>query len=247
MELLAVVLMIAAGGLIAVFVTAAVAIARAESERSPAAAAAARPDRDAIAASLLFRVLTAGGMASDDSLREIRRGAGFAAAVARDVDVANWGDRFAQIASVSQRHELLETAVRLAVKRSKLIPLLQYVALLDLSFSLGFQTSALAALRERYGFEYIDHAKDARPRQADRGGRMTFFTRADHNPADLLRALEIEGQPTRQTIIAAYRRLVAQHHPDRFHEQPAEAQTAAAARFIEITRAYEALMATYRD
>jgi DnaJ-domain-containing protein 1 len=246
MELLAVVLMIAAGGLIAVFVTAAVAIARTESERSPAAAAA-RPDRDAIAASLLFRVLTAGGMASDDALREIRRGAGFAAAVARDVDVANWGDRFAQIASVSQRHELLETAVRLAVKQSKLIPLLQYVALLDLSFSLGFQTSALAALRERYGFEYIDHAKDARPRDADRGGRMTFFARTDHNPADLLRALEIEGQPTRQTIIAAYRRLVAQHHPDRFHEQSAEAQTAAAARFIEITRAYDALMATYRD
>jgi DnaJ-class molecular chaperone len=35
---------------------------------------------------------------------------------------------------------------------------------------------------------------------------------------------------------------VSQHHPDRFHAATAEEQSAAAARFIEITRAYEELM-----
>ncbi len=183
----------------------------------------------------------------EDALREIRRGAGLAASVTRDIDAANWGDRFAQISSGSQRHDLLETAVRLAVRQKKLVPLLQYVALLDLSFSLGFQTNALAALREQYGFDYVDHAKDGRPREADRGGRTTFFARAREDPSEMLRVLDLEGQPTRQTIISAYRRLIAQHHPDRFHEVSAEAQADAAARFIEITRAYEALMAIYRD
>src|SRR6266540_4234683 len=49
---------------------------------------------------------------------------------------------------------------------------------------------------------------------------------------------EIDGAPSRQVIITAYRRLVAQHHPDKVHEAAEEVRTAAAARFIEITRAY---------
>jgi DnaJ-class molecular chaperone len=48
-------------------------------------------------------------------------------------------------------------------------------------------------------------------------------------------------------IISAYRRLVSVHHPDRVHGASESAQTEAAAKFIEITRAYETLMAIYRD
>ena len=48
-------------------------------------------------------------------------------------------------------------------------------------------------------------------------------------------------------IISSYRRLAAQHHPDRFHAQPDEIQRSEAARFIEITQAYEKLLALYRD
>lgn len=239
--------MIAAGGVIAVFVMIAAGIARAESRRVPAAVAAA-PDRNGLAASLLFQVLTAGGMPADDALREIRRGAGLAAAVTRDIDVPSWAERFAQVSSSSQRHDLLETAVRLAVRQRKLVPLIQYAALLDLSFSLGFQTNTLAGLRDQYGFDYVDHAKNARPREADRAGRTTFFARQnDDDRAALLSLLGLEGSPSRQSIISAYRRLVLQHHPDHFHGASSEAKSDAAARFIEITRAYETLMAVYRD
>jgi hypothetical protein len=134
--------------------------------------------------------------------------------------------------------------------QTRLVPLRQYAALLDLSFGLGFQTDALARLRQQYGFEYVDHAKDARPPEADRaGGAATLFARDARPATELLRVLGIEedGAPSRQVIISAYRRLVAQHHPDRFHDQPEAAQAGAAARFIEITRAYEALLAIYRE
>ena len=133
-------------------------------------------------------------------------------------------------------------------EHKRVVPLRQYAALLDLSFALGFQTDALAKLRERYGFDYVDHAKHARPREADRAGAATtFFVRDTRDAGELLRVLEIDGAPSRQTIITAYRRLVAQHHPDKVHEAAEEVRTAAAARFIEITRAYETLMSMYRD
>jgi len=45
----------------------------------------------------------------------------------------------------------------------------------------------------------------------------------------------------------AYRRLAAQHHPDKVFGASAEVQTAAAARFIEITRAYETLLVIYDE
>jgi DnaJ-class molecular chaperone len=48
--------------------------------------------------------------------------------------------------------------------------------------------------------------------------------------------------PSRQELSAAYRRLVSSNHPDRFHGDTAEARTEAAARFIEITKAYEELL-----
>lgn len=249
MELIAVIFMLVAGVAIAVFVLAAMAIA--QREQGPAAPAAAQgvPERDRIASSLLFQLLLLGGTPEDEALRALRRGAGLAAPVTAGIDVANWGETFARIANAAQRAWLLETAVQLIAARNATVPLRQYSALLDLSFSLGFQTDALAKLREQYGFDYIDHAKNARPRDADRaGGSTPLFVREERRERrELLRVLEIADTPTRQLIITSYRRLAAQHHPDRFHGRPEAEQAAAAARFIEITKAYELLLAIYRD
>src|SRR5437868_2455969 len=222
--------MIFAGGGIAI--AAMIAIGAATRAREGRRESAPAPDRSAIAASILFHLLRLGGIAPDEALREIRKRAGLAAPVT----------------SPQQRQWLLETAVQLIAGRERAVPLRQYAALLDLSFALGFQTDALAKLREQYGFDYVDHAKHARPREADRAGTATtFFVRDRRDAGELLRILEIEGAPSRQVIISAYRRLVAQHHPDKVHQAAEEVRTAAAARFIEITRAYETLMSIYRD
>ena len=243
MELIAVVLMVLAGGAIAVFVMIAIAIARRENEEKPRMPS---QERDQIAASLLFHVVAASGVSSDDAIRAVRRGAGIAAPVTRGIDVASWADRYAQLATPQQRMGLLETAVQLV--RSP-VPVRQYATLLDLSFGLGFHTDALAKLREVYGFEYADHAKDARPRHADRagGGAPLFVREAKRARSELLDVLGIAGTPSRQEITTAYRKLVAQHHPDRFHAATEREQTDAAARFIEITRAYEELLLIDRE
>lgn len=245
MEIVAVLVMLIGGAVVAIFVLAAVAIAKGEHGNAQPAPAS---NRHEIAASILYQVLITGGLSPDDALRELRRGAGLGARVTRGVDLTNWGESYASFASPQERAQLLETAVQFAAARRGPVPLRQYAALLDLSFALGFHTDALARLREKYGFEYIDHAKDARPREADRGGGATpLFVRDETRTVEFLRVLEIEGTPTRQTIITAYRRLVAQHHPDRFHDAPEELQRSEATRFIELTRAYEQLLAIYRD
>ena len=242
MELLAIAVMVVMGGGLAAFVAGAMALAR--REREHAGEAPQPPQRDSVAASLLFHVLSAGGSSKDDALRQIRRGAGLAAPVTQGIDVMNWAETYARHATPEQRRQLLEMAVQLVAERSP-VPVRQYAALLDLSFGLGFQTDALARLRELYGFEYIDHAKDARPRSADRaGGGAPLYARETQPREELLRLFGLSGTPTRQELSAAYRRLGAQHHPDRFHGATAEAQSDAAARFIEITRAYEELMRT---
>lgn len=244
MELFGVIFMIFAGGGLAIATM--IAINAATRAREGRRQSTPSPDRSAIAASVLFNLLLLGGVAPAEALREIRKH--LIAPVTAQIDIASWADRFARIASAQQRQWLLETAVQMLAERKQVVPLHQYAALLDLSFALGFQTDALAKLREQYGFDYVDHAKNARPREADRAGAATtFFVRERRDPGELLRVLEIEGAPTRQVIIAAYRRLVAQHHPDKVHEAGEEVRTAAAARFIEITRAYETLMSIYRD
>ena len=244
MELIAIVFMLGLGGALAAFVLGAMAIARKENEPG----AALPPQRDSVAASLLVQILISGGTAADEALRQVRRGAGLAAPVTRGVDVTNWAETYARSATREQRASLLETAVQLIAARKEPIPLRQYAALLDLSFGLGFHTDALARLRETYGFEYVDHAKDARPRGADRGGGGTpLFDRAQRARPELLGILGLSGNVTRQEISAAYRKLVAQSHPDRFHGSPEEERKAAAARFIELTRAYEELLLLIRD
>jgi len=236
--------MVLAGGAIAFFVMIAFALARRENESMPRVATASQ-EREHIAASLLVHVVAAGGASHQDAVRAVRRGSGIAAPVMTGIDVASWADRYAQLATPEQRASLLETAVQLVVSP---VPLRQYAALLDLNFGLGFQTDRLAKLREVYGFEYVDHAKDARPRHADRaGGGAPLFQREPRKRDELLAILGLEGTPTRPELTAAYRRLVAQHHPDKFHTANDDARAQAAARFIEITRAYEELLLIFRD
>jgi DnaJ-domain-containing protein 1 len=247
-ELLAVLFMIAAGAGLALVVVAALAIARREAEDGAAAARSSPPDLERLATSILCQLLLLGGVRRDEALREIRRRSGLMAPVTDGVDVASWGERFARLTAPQQRTWLLDIAVQCVAARSTPVPLRQYSALLDLSFSLGFQTDALAKLRDKYGFEYVDPAKAGRPREADRsGGATTFFARDPRPREELLRVLEIDGAASRQAVITAYRRLAAQHHPDRVYDAPPDVQAAAAARFIEITRAYEALLAFYRE
>lgn len=242
--MIAVVFMLVAGGGLAAFVVLAMAIAKKEREHARGDAPIPAPQHDSIAASLLYHVLAAGGVSSDEALRQIRRGLGIAAPVTTGIDVTNWAETYARSTTQQQRRELLENAVQLVAARSP-VSVRQYAALLDLSFGLGFQTDALARLRELYGFEYVDHAKDARPRSADRaGGGAPLFERPTRPREELLRVLGMTGSPTRQELSAAYRRLVSQHHPDRFHGGTESDQSEAAARFIEITRAYEELVRT---
>jgi hypothetical protein len=244
-EIIAGLLMIAAGIATAIFVVMAVAISR--GEKGPNANRGA-PGRDQIAASILHQLLVAGGASADEAMRRLRRDAGLAAPVTPSIDIVNWGESFARTAPEEQRLWLLETAVHLVSSARQLVPLRQYNSLLDLSFALGFQTDALARLRDKYPFDYVDHAKDARPRDADRaGGATPLFVREDVDAVELLRVLEIEGTASRQVIISAYRRLASLHHPDRHFERTGPEQEAAAARFMDITRAYETLMAIYRE
>jgi DnaJ domain len=243
-ELIAIIFMVVAGGAIALFVMLAMAIARRENERKRQPA----PRRESIAASLLVQVVIAGGAGVEEAIREVRRRSGLAAPVTPDIDVGNWAATYARDATPEQRASLLETAVQLVAAKARPVPLLQYAALLDLSFGLGFQTDALAKLRQTYGFDYVDHAKDARPRHADRaGGGAPLFVRDTRPRAELLHTLGVPPEATRREITAAYRKLVAQHHPDRYHAARPEEQTAAAARFIEITKAYEELMLIVRE
>lgn len=233
--------MIGAGGAIAVVLMIVIAAAEKNAEVNPAASIAA--DRNRLGGSILFHLLVAGGAQRDQSLQLLRR-AGYISPVTEGIDIASWSSRYAQVASVDQRARLLETAVQIVSATGRPVPLRQYAALLDLNFGLGFQTDALAKLREQYGFDYVDHAKDARPRSAE---VRPLFVRDASDTSALLEMLGLQSGADRQMIISAYRKLVSVHHPDRVHGASENAQSEAAAKFIEITRAYETLMAIYRD
>ena len=238
MGLIAAVFMLSAGGALAVFVLAAMKIHRLEE----APGDARPPQRDSVAASLLFHVLRSGGTPADEALRQLRRGTGLAAPVTQGIDVGSWAESYARNASEAQRASLLETAVQLVAAREGPVPLRQYAALLDLSFGLGFRTDALAKLRQSYGFEYVDAS-----RQRTAAGPEKFAPAAAASRTELLALLGMRSMPTRQELSAAYRRLALQHHPDRFHGGPADAQAVAAAKFIEITRAYEELLPSCKE
>ncbi len=241
-ETIAILFMLVGGVLLAGFALAVVGYAGRETERT-GGGGGAWPRLDSIAASILFQVLTAGGIGSDEALRRIRRETGIGAPVTRGIDLTSWAESYARGASPHQRDELLETAVRLIAEPGSAVPLRQYAALLDLSFGLGFQTDALARLRAVYGFDYVDHAKAARPKGADRAaGSEPLFVREARTREQLLRVLGLDGEASRQDIIAAFRKLARLHHPDRYHGASPEEESEAAGRFIEIARAYEELL-----
>jgi hypothetical protein len=245
MELVGILLMIVAGGATALFIALAATIARREAEQSGRTQASLAADRDKLAASILYNLLILGGSAPVDAMRIVRARARVAAPVISSIDISSWAGRFADRATAAQRSWLLETAVAAIVETRPLLPLRQYSALLDLSFALGFHTDALFRLRDQYGFDYVDHAKNGRPREADRrAGAATLFMRetSPDERRELLAVLDIRGEATRQAIVSAYRRLAALHHPDRFFDAEPDRQEAAAARFIELTRAYERLL-----
>src|SRR5579872_5013854 len=133
--MIALLLMIFAGGAIAVGIMIAIAVAQKNTEANPLSASV--PDRGRMAASILFHLLTAGGVSEDDALRTLRQN-GVISPVTRQIDLASWATRYAQTANVEQKQWLLETAVKVSANASRPVPLRQYAALLDLSFSLGF-------------------------------------------------------------------------------------------------------------
>src|SRR5689334_5365905 len=147
--------MVAMGVMIALIVS----VAASKRESGPNGGSETPPDRNHIAGSLLVNLLLAGGTPRGRALKTVR-GMGLIAPVISDIDIRNWAERFAQIAPPDHCASLLDAAVKLVADRTTPVPLRQYNALLDLSFGLGFQTDALARLRDKYGFDYIDHAKD---------------------------------------------------------------------------------------
>src|SRR5262245_25652321 len=129
--------MIFAGGAIAVLIMIVIAVAQRNAEANPITSNA--PDRVRIAASVLFQLILAGGAQPADALEMLRK-LGLISPVTTGIDIANWAERYAQLASAEQRAWLLETAVKLVAASGRPVPLRQYASLLDLSFSLGFQT-----------------------------------------------------------------------------------------------------------
>lgn len=242
MEFLIVVVMILLGvGIAAVIAVVAGAISAADQSQSRAHARAA-PDLDAIAASIVYQVGALGGHDPDRILTFLRE-ARIGSPITSNIHIGNWAEAYRRLSTEDQRRALLDLAVRTAVALNSSLPLAQYNALLELSFGLGFQTDALARLRATYRFDYTDYAKHGRPHSADRsGGGAPLFTRQASDPEPLLNVLGLSGQVSRQHLTSTYRKLAAQHHPDRFHSATAAEQEVAAARFIEITEAYEQLL-----
>src|SRR5688572_15516524 len=248
MDFLIAVLMILLGvGLAGAIALVAVLMSNAESNRA-AAAARGRPDRDTIAASLVYQIGAFGAAGHDRIVAFLREEGRLVAPITRDIHIGNWAEAYSKLSTREERVALLDLAVRTAVALSASLPLIQYNALLDLSFGLGFQTDALARLRARYRFEYTDYAKAGRPRSADRaGGAAPLFQRSLVDPQPMLNVLGLSGIVSRQELTSTYRRLAAQNHPDRFHTATSAEQESAAARFIQITEAYEQLLAISAD
>jgi DnaJ domain len=244
MEIVGLAVLLAGALVVAVFFVLAVLIAR--SEQPPLHSTG--PGRDLIAASIIHHLLVLGGDSPDAAMRRLRA-IGRMAPITTGIDITSWGERYRQTASGEACALLLEHAVAAVIDQHRTIPLVQYSAILELNFSLGFQTDALFRLRNRFAFDYVDHAKNARPPEADRGGggAPLFNRTGGEDSAKLLEVLGLDEPVDRQRIIAAYRRLASECHPDHHYDEPAEVQAAAAARFIAVTKAYERLLTMHRS
>jgi len=233
-------MMIGGGFVVALVVIISIASAE-QNDRHSARTTTASATPQQIASSILYVIARLGRAGPEEARGVVQREAPGFPEPLPNADISTWGDAFRR-RSPGARRDLLERAVRIAVALNTTLPLEQYNGLLDLSFALGFQTDALARLRARYRFEYVDYAKAGRPREADRGGRQTFFARKPVDREVCLRALGLDGEPSRELLISTYRRLAAKHHPDHHHEKGLEEQEAESRRFIEVTEAYEDLM-----
>ncbi|HUP66413.1 MAG TPA: DnaJ domain-containing protein [Thermoanaerobaculia bacterium] len=237
MEMLLIVFMLGAGLVLAGVVYLLVAAAnRRSGETSPGAGAS-----PSIAGAILHAVARAGGASVEEAVRRARLHASGVPGGESRIDIRNWAERFAERSGRERREELLESAVHLAVEMHEAIPLAQYQALLDLSFGLGFHPDALARLRARYRFAWVDHSQN-RPRSADRSSLIPFQNLDPSRRGELCAVLELRQEATKDEIVGAYRRLAGIHHPDRFHSATDEEQRRAGERFIAITDAYERLL-----
>jgi hypothetical protein len=239
MEIVGFAVLLAGLLVVALFFGLAVLIAR--SEGPPAHAAG--PGRDLIAASVIHHLLLLGGDTPDAATRRLRA-IGRMAPVTADIDITSWGERYRQLATREASALLLEHAIATIIDQHRVIPLAQYSAILELNFALGFQTDSLFRLRDRFAFDYVDHARYGRPHEADRAGSgaSLFDSARVDDSTKLLAVLGLQEPVDRHGIIAAYRRLASEFHPDHHFDEPADAQAAAAARFIMVTDAYERLL-----
>jgi len=200
---------------------------------------------EGIEAEVLLEIALRGGLARDRAI-EIVRGLVDADRGKRGrIDIASWVEQYAKLAPRERRERLLENAVRVAMESGTTIGLPQYDALVEMTFGLGFHSDALARLRQKHGFDYVDWAKHGRPRSADRGGGATplFDAARKQDDAANLTVLGLSRGASRHEVAAAYRRLASECHPDRFHDAPSEERATAAERFRVVTHAYEELLA----
>lgn len=241
METLLVLLMIGAGGAGALVLG----VAAARRERTAEAARrefTAGPG--AVSAAILAEIARAGGASTTEAETLAAEQTGYRGPYGRRIDLTSWAEAFARGANEAERCEFLESAVRLAVSMSASIPPRQYSALQDLSFGLGFRADALARLRAKWRFEYADYARMSRPIEADRAGAVSLFRQVSpREKVGLMKTLGLEGELERSSLISAYRRLAGANHPDRVHDRGEAERDAAAQRFIELTEAYERLLA----
>jgi DnaJ-domain-containing protein 1 len=207
------------------------------------------PGREVIEGEILREIVLRGGATERQAVEEVRAARGIETGSRGRIDLGSWVARLGGMLSANEKEAFLDAAVAIATTTGRTFPLEQYAALLDISFGLGFHSDALSRLQRKHGFAYVDWAKNARPQNADRGGaRAPLFARSVANVESDFEILGLSAGADRAEIIAAYRKLAATVHPDRFHDSTQDEWERASERFREITRAYESLLqASDRD
>lgn len=237
MELILVVVMIVSGACLAGVLM--LLVGRIDHQQGVARDAAKLP-RDELKAAILGQIARLGGAGETEARRIVRAQIGIEPPVGIDLELESWTSTWSRRADRAEREELLELAARTAVGMNPTIPLRQYDALMSISFTLGFHSDALARLRARYRFEFVDRGRNRLREGA--GSRQRLFQRRPIDESGSLRALGLTARVSRQQLVSLYRQLAARHHPDRFHNAPDQTQEKAAAEFIRITEAYEDLL-----
>lgn len=229
---------------LALFATVLIGVVLLREARASAGRGAVTPEK--IEAEVLLEVALRGGMARESAMAAVRRHSPAECGRRGRIDITSWLEQYVKLVAAERKEQLLESAVVVAMEGGGPIGIAQYDALVEVAFGLGFHSDALARLRQKHGFDYVDWAKHGRPREADRGGggaTPLFDAVRRHDGNANLGLLGLGHGASRQDVIAAYRRLALECHPDHFHDASDEARAEAAERFREITRAYEELIA----